>query len=74
MKKPRSWDEARRHPGILSIEYDHLSEDDHDLPYTVLLKDGWSFNQDLTVMYFYDLDDFQGVWQDIINEEGYPNF
>ena len=74
MKKPRSWDEARRHPGILAIEYDHLSEDDQDLPYTVLLKDGWSFYQDLTVMYFYDLHDFQGVWQGIVNEEAYPYF
>tara|TARA_B100001094_G_C17873665_1_gene643340 strand:+ start:60 stop:278 length:219 start_codon:yes stop_codon:yes gene_type:complete len=70
MKKPRSWNEARRHPGIYAIEYDQLAADDPDFPYTVLLEDGWSFNGDLTVMYFYSLNDFQGVWQDIINEEG----
>lgn len=69
MRKPRSWDEARAHPGILAIEYIQPTDpSDTDAPYCVMLKDGWSFQQNTSVMYVYSLKDFQSLWVDIINE------
>ena len=51
MKKPRSWGEARKHPGISSIDYEApgspMSND--DAPWLVTLKEGWSFNEDMTM-------------------------
>ena len=69
MKKPRSWDEARKHPGICSIDYEApgspMSND--DAPWLVTLKDGWSFNEDMTITYVCNLRDLQGLWNDIVN-------
>ena len=69
MKKPRSWDEARAHPGICSIEYEKpgspMSND--DAPWLVILNDGWSLNEDMTIVYVCNLRDLQGLWDDIVN-------
>ena len=68
MKKPRSWDEARAHPGIQSIEFDkYQTEHDPDAPWLVTLNEGWSFNEDLTIAYVCDFYDLQSLWQDIVN-------
>ena len=69
MKKPRSWDEARKHPGICSIDYEApgspMSND--DAPWLVTLKDRWSFDEDMTITYVCSLRDLQGLWGDIVN-------
>ena len=69
MKKPRSWDEARKHPGISSIEYEApgspMSND--DAPWLVTLSEGWSLNEDMTIVYVCNLRDLQGLWGDIVN-------
>ena len=68
MKKPRSWEEARSHPAIQSIEVDeYQQEHDPDAPWLVILNDGWSFNEDLTITYVCDFRDLQSLWQDIVN-------
>lgn len=64
MKKPRSWDEARKHPGICSIDYEAFND---DAPWLVTLKDGWSLNEDMTIVYVCNLRDLQDLWGDIVN-------
>lgn len=68
-KKPRSWDEARQHPGIESIEYEApgspMSND--DAPWLITLKEGWSFNEDMTICYACNFKDMQSLWLDIVN-------
>ena len=69
MKKPRSWAEARCHPGINAIEYERpgspMSND--DAPYLVILEDGWSLLEDMTIVYVHDLQDLRGLWDNIVN-------
>ena len=69
MKKPRSWDEARVHPGICSIEYEApgspMSND--DAPWLVTLNEGWSLNEDMTIVYVCNLQDLCSFWYDIVN-------
>ncbi len=38
-----------------------------DAPWLVTLKDGWSFNEDMTITYVCNLRDLQGLWNDIVN-------
>ena len=38
-----------------------------DAPWLVTLKDGWSFNEDMTMTYVSNLRDLQGLWADIVN-------
>jgi len=50
MKKPRSWAEALKHPGIASIEDErYLMQKDADgswpdLPFFVYLEEGWDWD------------------------------
>jgi len=69
MKKPRSWVEAKKHPGIASIEYEPPGSpmSNNDAPWLVTLKDGWSFNEDMTICYVCNLRDLQSLWIDIVN-------
>ena len=69
MKKPRSWAEARRHPGISSIEYERPGSpmSNADAPWLVTLEDGWSLLEDMTIVYVHNLRDLQGLWDDIVN-------
>ena len=66
MKKPRSWDEARSHPAIQAIEFEKY-QDDPDAPWLVTLNEGWSFNEDLTIIYVCDFYDLRSLWPDIVN-------
>lgn len=71
MNKPKTWAEARKHPGILSIEYERPQGPwDPDMPWLVTLKDGWSFNEDTTVHYVMNLKDLRGLWEGIVNHPG----
>ena len=38
-----------------------------DAPWLVTLKDGWSLNEDMTIVYVCNLRDLQGLWGDIVN-------
>ncbi len=38
-----------------------------DAPWLVTLKDGWSFDEDMTITYVCSLRDLQGLWGDIVN-------
>jgi hypothetical protein len=68
MKKPRSWAEAERHPGINSIEHEKpVGPLDNDANHLVILEDGWSFNEDMTISYVANLRDLQSMWHDIVN-------
>ena len=69
LRKPRSWDEARAHPGICAIEYEAPGSDisQNDAPWLVTLNDGWSFLEDMTICYVYNLKDLRGLWDDIVN-------
>ena len=71
MKKPRSWAEARNHPGINSIEYEAPGSpmSNFDAPWLVTLNEGWSLNEDMTITYVLNLQDLRSIWDDIINEE-----
>ena len=71
MKKPKSWSDARKHPGILSIEYERPQGPwDLDMPWLVTLNAGWSFNEDTNVHYVMNLKDLKGIWDDIVNHPG----
>lgn len=68
MKKPRSWNEARAHPAIQDIVFDkYRAKHDPDAPWLVTLNEGWSFNEDLTIIYVCDFYDLQSLWPDIVN-------
>ena len=71
MKKPRSWAEAERHPGIARIEHEKpVGPWDVDMLHLVILRDGWSFCQDNTISYVMDFRDLQSLWADIVTLPG----
>ena len=69
MKKPRSWAEARNHPGINSIDYEAPGSpcSNDDAPWLVTLNEGWSLNEDMTITYVCNLQDLRSIWDDIVN-------
>ena len=74
MKKPRSWAEALRHPGIAWIEderdaasRDPVTGEWDSPPFFVYLNEGWSWDG-LTAFAIYCLRELQEEWEQIENE------
>lgn len=63
---PRSWRQAREHPGIAEIN-DHRQEfpDAEDMQVQIILDDGWALAGDLTAFYVNGLSDLRDQWGDI---------